>query len=42
MCGLVGALAYGEFLEKRLEKIRQESMIFLTLIGNWSRLRVAE
>lgn len=30
MCGLVGALAYGEFLEKRLEKIRQESMIFLT------------
>jgi glucosamine 6-phosphate synthetase-like amidotransferase/phosphosugar isomerase protein len=30
MCGLVGALAYGEFLEKRLERVRQESMIFLT------------
>ncbi len=30
MCGLVGALACGEFQEKRLEKIRQESMIFLT------------
>lgn len=30
MCGLVGALAYGGFIEKRLEKIRQESMIFLT------------
>jgi hypothetical protein len=30
MCGLVGALAYGEFLTKRLESIRQESMIFLT------------
>jgi glucosamine 6-phosphate synthetase-like amidotransferase/phosphosugar isomerase protein len=30
MCGLVGALACGEFQEKRLERIRQESMIFLT------------
>jgi amidophosphoribosyltransferase len=30
MCGLVAALAYGGFMEKRLEKIRQESMIFLT------------
>ncbi len=30
MCGLVGALACGEFEEKRMEKIRQEAMIFLT------------
>lgn len=30
MCGLIGALACGEFEEKRLERIRQESMIFLT------------
>jgi hypothetical protein len=30
MCGIVAALAYGEFEEKRMERIRQESMIFLT------------
>ena len=29
MCGLVGALAYGEFEDKKMEKVRQESMIFL-------------
>ena len=30
MCGIIAALAYGEFEEKRMERIRQESMIFLT------------
>ena len=30
MCGLVGALAFGDYIEKRLERVRQESMIFLT------------
>jgi hypothetical protein len=29
MCGIIAALAYGEFEEKRMEKVRQESMIFL-------------
>lgn len=29
MCGVVGALAYGEFETKKQEKDRQESMIFL-------------
>ena len=30
MCGIVGALAFGEFETKKEEKLRQEAMIFLT------------
>lgn len=30
MCGIIGALAYGEFETKAEERIRQESMIYLT------------
>ena len=30
MCGIIGALAYGNFAEKKEEKIRQEAMIYLT------------
>lgn len=29
MCGLIGVLAYGEFEDKKMEKVRQESMIYL-------------
>lgn len=29
MCGIVGLLAYSEFEDKKMEKVRQESMIFL-------------
>lgn len=29
MCGIIAALAYGEFEDKKVEKVRQESMIFL-------------
>ena len=30
MCGIVGTLAYGDFEDKKMEKIRQEAMIFLS------------
>jgi hypothetical protein len=29
MCGVIAVLAYGEFEDKKMEKVRQESMIFL-------------
>ena len=30
MCGVIGVLAYGDFNEKKDERVRQESMIYLT------------